>query len=580
LGLGLTFSLWIIQALVFGFLQIRWMTYGYVAAMIILAIKNRKYAQKWIKKVWRGKKSVLIMALIAGGVFLQILPISTSGFRDAKTGDIGWRYSNSVDGIMHLSFISELAQNFPPNRPDAAGEKLTNYHYLSDLWLADMARVWRLPINHLFFHYTPIIISLLTALALISVVKVFSDKKSAVFFALGMLFFASDSAYMIGYWLHRQLIWRTPIFDAGMEQFLNYPQTLAKLLFFISMWLLCKKKETTKEWVILWLIALPMMGIKIYYGAFYLAGLGLMCVVNMIREKKLCSPLSFLGLATLAGSGVIYAIGNTTTGSMAWIPVVWGEQLLQPPNLDDINWILFNQATHILRPLSLIKHYAWGVGVGIMGMVGMRIVGLGYFMRRAKKNWKLWAFCIIPILIFITLGINTMQNPGGLNTFNFCIVTANVLIIPTALLLSGWWQNKYLRGLSILAVLCMLPRNIEFIKKYGGDLLFNNEESEFILSKEEEGYLREMKETLPEGVIIQPDMNFERAYSKNSYVHFFTNRHTYLSAAPDGPISGYKEIMEPREERLQEIWLSGDLSLLKTQLGIDYLYTEQGMVAL
>jgi hypothetical protein len=58
----------------------------------------------------------------------------------------------------------------------------------------------------------------------------------------------------------------------------------------------------------------------------------------------------------------------------------------------------------------------------------------------SKKTW--WWFWWPALLVFLGLGLNTTQDPGGLNTFNFLVVATVPLVCFTAMTLDQWLRLK------------------------------------------------------------------------------------------------------------------------------------------
>ena len=96
-------------------------------------------------------KNKILTILVVGGLIVQLLPVGGSGLK--YEDGIRFYGINGTDGIMHLAYIEGIVKNMPPSEPGAYPAPLKNYHYWSDLIIGDFARVWHLPVIHLFFQF-------------------------------------------------------------------------------------------------------------------------------------------------------------------------------------------------------------------------------------------------------------------------------------------------------------------------------------------------------------------------------------------------------------------------------------------
>lgn len=142
--------LWGFQGYIFGYLGLRFMTYGYLLLTVILAFRLHLITLKPWKEALRFIRSNLFLSsFITLGVIGQMILVFGSGLL-YKEG-VRFYGVNGVDGVMHLAFIRSIVDYFPPVEPGAYGHPITNYHYWSDLILAELVRIWHLPISHTFF---------------------------------------------------------------------------------------------------------------------------------------------------------------------------------------------------------------------------------------------------------------------------------------------------------------------------------------------------------------------------------------------------------------------------------------------
>jgi hypothetical protein len=123
-----------------------------------------------------------------------------------------------------------------------------------------------------------------------------------------------------------------------------------------------------------------------------------------------------------------------------------------------------------IRNITIFSGIA--IAIALVSIYGTRLVGLfPSASTRKKLPVELLIFFIPVNFIFIFLGLFTMQESGGLNTFNFFIVPIVSLNIFAALSIASL-PKKSLTGAILLLIVFTLPRSIqkfsEIIQSYQG----------------------------------------------------------------------------------------------------------------
>jgi len=108
-----------------------------------------------------------------------------------------------------------------------------NYHYWSDLIMAEQSRVFHIPVSLLFFQFFPVFISILTGLGLLALLHEWKGSTRFSAFALFFLYFGADMGYVVYYLIHHEWSFAYPVIDNGATQFLNMPHTIAKCVFLV-----------------------------------------------------------------------------------------------------------------------------------------------------------------------------------------------------------------------------------------------------------------------------------------------------------------------------------------------------------
>src|SRR5579859_3194881 len=475
--------MWGIQGWVFGFLHVRWLSYIYVLRCILLLIVNWQSEKKIFTQLWQEIRASdrFVAAFILFGSFLQLFSVFGSGLRYTK--GVEFFRANSVDGILHLSYIQEIAQHFPPNEPGEFGLKINHYHFWSDLVLADLARVWQLPISHLFFQFIPIFISIFTGVAVYVVARSWKGSRTVGLWALFFLYFGSDAAYLFMLFFHHQFGFQTAAIDNGMTQFLNTPHTFAKLVFCTALFPFQKWLETHKKsWGVLTTVLFGcLVGFKVYFGIF--AGLGLVFLTFAKIGKHVWTARKSFHWKTVFGkiwheekffflmvgvfvvmSALIYFPVNKGAGGLFYSPLEWPKIFLGKDNIDwEVWWQrkMIYEAANNIPEIVLFDLIA--IFICLVSVYGTRLVGL-FPPRKLIRSlgWEHIAFLWPPSILFIFLGLYTLQNSGLFNVFNFFAVSTVVFALFAAFVMGELQERreKWTKILLVLVIVLTLPRPI------------------------------------------------------------------------------------------------------------------------
>ncbi len=582
LGLGLNillsicigFALWGFQGYILGFLQLRFLTYAYLTIVVILAYRTRLFNTTPFRESIRWiKANPLLVIFVVVGVFVQLSSVIGSGVMYKE----GVRFFgvNRADGIMHIAFIQSIIHSFPPIEPGSYGHQITNYHYWSDMMIADLVRVWKLPITHTFFQYFPLFISLLTGLAGYQVVRKLGFSHKAGIWTIFFLFFAGDTTYALIFISLRKINFITPALDNGASQFLNMPNALARVLFLggitsLKIWM----EERRKLYWGLVTISLfaTLVGVKVYYGIFVILGLGLVTffilsrsILRRIKEKGLKSGvyktivdekyLVISGIALCIISLLIYLPVNKNAGGLGWYPLEWPKIFLGKEVIDWDGWwqkLLLYQAAH--NTLGIIFYDLLAIIISLICIHGTRLLGFLPSKYLYKKlGWEMVIFFFPGIIIFHILGLFTLQTSGGLNVFNFFVVSTVLLSILSGLVLDRYsfsLKKPIVTFMLTILVLVTIPRVI-FEVSTNIQALINPQNNSFLVSKDELKAFNFIRQNSPQEYIIQshPDNAQDNI---SPYVAFFSDRLSYLTGVKLQET--HNQPLKERESKLKEVF--------------------------
>ncbi len=591
LSLSLGVVLWGIQGYVFGYLHIRQASFVYVIASIYLAFVNRvkiiQLGKEFFKTVRRFDRILQVILVI--GISMQVLQMIGTGLM--LSDGMPFFRVHARDGIFHLGLIASISRQFPPVEPGASAVPVVNYHYWSDLVLAETSRVFGIPIHSLFFQFTPLLFSPLTALACLMVVRKMSRSFSESLrnnwqrFALFFLFFGSDMAYVFMQKLYGVWGFYTSNIDDGSTQFLNMPHVFAKALFFVGLFLLLHWKEEKKLYVglLCGLIASVLFGMKIYFALLFLCILfayGFFEMISLIRHKKWSAFFSqylLVGFVSALLAAAIYLPPNSGSGGLNWYPLEWVKLMIGPQNLDwkDLNYRIAI-AQYYNDSVKLALYNTIAIITTLLCIHGTRLVGLLFTPKMAKKiGCKFYVAALGAMLLFTFLGMTTLQQSGSFNVFNFFASSLTLFALLGAFWAAYLWESKHivLRILVVIACVLTVPRGIYETNKI---LTSYRQGTDVVtISKDEIEALSYIKTNAPKDAVVQAHMDnsFER---QTTYVSYFANRQVYIGG--QSVLETHNQPTAPREEEMRLLFASTDPNLLSSKLkekGISYLYVRK-----
>lgn len=515
---------------------------------------NLKKISGWMQKFWLKQKTLLILILL--GLIVQMPAIFGSGLRTADGGR--FFFTNNQDGLMHLGFINSLVQSWPALRPEV-NDSLQNYHYFSDLLMAQLVRLG-LPAVQVFFQFMPVLISILTTGIIYQVVLLITKKKPFAVITTLVCLLAGDGGYLLSQFIVNGKGWEMATFDNGADQFLNMPFALAKMIFFAS-WLNLNfywREKKNSSLFLLCLLLIPLTLFKVYWLFFFLGGWGVTLLVRTIKilitddkswkqgfklwQRNLGKEISAYLIILLGGFMLLKSI-TTINDSLVFVPFVWPREIAAAQQLNWREWFLreqqfilnHNQKRIILENLKL-------VGVALVFVYGARLFGLLINQKVAQslRQENVW-FLMTSFFIWTFFGFNFLQEKGGYNTFNFLILAATCLSILLGANLSvlwgekikrneKWWQkliNLSRKIIVIIIFVLLLPRTFHNWQHYGQTTVKNAETVGFY----ENDFLNLMrvaqqKSTTKDLLAVAPNNERQRLAS---VIPGLIGRKTYLS---------------------------------------------------
>jgi hypothetical protein len=591
--------LWAVQGYLVGYLQLRWLSFIYVAVFAWLSFpfweKEKQLGQQLLKRLRQLKRQdwpLVGVALI--GASTQLIQVFGTGL--AYGSGVAFFRVNAYDGMLHLSFIQAIIRQFPPTQPGAIGLPITNYHYWSDLVMAELSRVWSIPVTHSFFQFWPIILTCMTSLAVYIVVRNWGGSRSAAFWSLFFLYFGADAVYLITLIVHHQWGFQVAAIDNGATQFLNIPHSFAKMIFLtglipLTQWL----KDRQTKWGVLTLALLaPVVGFKVYFGMFAGVGFGLVTAWLFLRkwweqtrksnlfqalgqtiatERWNVVLLIIYGLVTLA----IFLPPNQHAGGLFWSPLEWPKLFLGQDHINIPEWWLRKQVYEEAHNWKgIIAMDAIAIGICLLAVYGTRMLGFLPSLKWYRQlPFGILVFLIPGTLLFTFLGLYTLQTSGLFNVFNFFAVACVPLALLSGLWVSDLFSSKHLvlKVLALVIVITTLP-HIGYFAYDAWDDQIQMHYDRLYTPAELAGLAFLRTQTPPDSLVQSHPNNFlDRS---TPYVSFFSNRQTFLTGV--GMLDSHNQPIAERKRQLENLFAGSgslDLSNRLKALDIDYLYLQK-----
>lgn len=584
LSISLGIVLWGFQGYIFGYFHLRFFTYVYVLFFVVFGIVQREIVIVFFIKFWHEfeKLPKLLFVIILAGIILQLIPVVGSGIL-YKDG-VRFFSINATDGVMHLAYIQSMIHTFPPTEPGAHGDLLTNYHYWSDMVISEIARIWLLPIPHLYFRYFPVLVSFLTGLLTYLVLTEWRGGVIGGLWGVVFIYFSGDAPFIFSV-LHKSWGFTTPAIDNGALQFINMPHAMARMIFLgglvvFSYW------EKIRDIRLLYfsvLIFASLIGFKVYFGMFAAVGVCFVFVLVIFRrfvqstfrfQSILKEWKFFLLLVIFFGLQLsIFLPPNKSAGGLYFSPLDWPKLLLGSGGVDFSIWWKFYRLFLLQgQQFGIIFLDAIAIILSLIIIYGTRVLGFIPSQKVRRLPLEMLFFLIPGVVIFNVLGLFTLQVSGGLNVFNFFAVTTVPLALFSALFMESV-QLRFKRYGFLLALLLLfltVPRSFfeDGLSIYRYATSFDS----YLVSRDELAGLAYIRNTAPTGALVQshPMNHWDM---RTPYVAFFTNHDTFLSGI--GIQETHNQPIGDKKQQLQFIFSAPNSDDLRSKLlhkNISYFY--------
>jgi len=469
-------ALWGWQGFVFGFLNIRWLTYIYLLVFFVLWIRAGAWEKflAFIKTPKLGfSKNIdfLLIFIIVLGTLMQMTSVFFLGIL-TKAGI--FFCCAPPDSLYHIALTNQLVKEFPPTEPGMAGVTVHNYHYMSNLVAADLVRIFHLPLVATLYQYFVVSLSLFLGLSAVAFGQMTSMKKSYIRWLVFFLYFSGDITFLLTFITGNGLNFNTPFMENALWLWVSPPRVFSAVVFFAGLCLLTLwiKQKKLFLGILTAFVFASLVSFKIYEGVFMAAGVtGLFVYFLLKRQFRMLIPLIFTGILSL----ILYLPVNASAGGFVFTGAWRFEDFITQPHLSLIH-------LEMAREIYAEHHNWFGVArfeflfallylVFVFGTIILSVF-------QTKKSLSLFPrelniFLISGISLCAIFGFFFIQTAGGANSVQF-LITIDVICSIYAALACYYWLDK-LRGTMkyiaiILIVLLTIPRIIDIEHDYITDI--------------------------------------------------------------------------------------------------------------
>lgn len=421
LGSVVGMVLWSLFGLLFGFLDIRWFSYLYVPAAFAAWVKLNNVFRFKLKNIHLLKVDFVDLGLIFGVIVLNLSAVWFIGVRDAS-GGMFFCCRGVPDAIYHLSLTNQVLHRFPPYEPGMSGALVKNYHFLSNLVVADVARVFRINIAPLQFRYFTLFVTLLLVGSAYVLSQLLGLKKTFARWLVLFLFGSGDILYILLWLRGKGFNFDVTILDDATKLLAGPPRAFSILIFFSGLCLMVFwiKRRDLYSGLLTAILMGSLIGFKVYTGIFALVGLSFLGLFFLVRrEVKMILPV----VGTIILAAAIYLPFNRGAGGLHFNGFWRFEDFMVHKDLvlsrfELARLIFLHEKKFIIvslfEMLFIFLYFFFLFGTVNLGLL------------QSKKSLSLFPkeiniFLVSGLLVTLVIGSFFYQTTGGANTVQFII---------------------------------------------------------------------------------------------------------------------------------------------------------------
>lgn len=524
---------WSWQGELFGLLHIRWATYGYVFLLAGLYFFQRGRMKK-LHKFTHFNATIVTVLLVGFGVALQQIPVWYTAIRTVD--GLSFCCTLPINPVGQLAITNEIIRKIPPDQPGLSGQPLTNYHHWLNIAVAELVRVFRLPLLYTSSQYVPLFTSIFLGLSAIILSSLLGLSVRFVHWFLFFLYFGTDLGFIAPLVFGKGINFLMPSLLSG-GTFLFNPQTAISIVLLFcayALLLLVLKRPTPRIIVLAAFLFGTLIGFKVHTGILALIGLGTLAAYQTIRKNYTVLLVFSISLAVAL---VVYLPTNAGAGGL-YVAGFWRiEEFAKTPQLG-FDQSLLTTIAYLTKQKRLFS-ISLGTGVRVLlyeslfftmfliSLVGTKLIGL-FQTRKTLTHVALPVHICIGSSIVggMVLGLFFLQTSGVGHSEYFLHVSAIGMSLYAALAIYRQRRSTVMRTLLVFVVVAGLLRYYQLT--FDAVATIRNSKNHYVISNEELAALSFLRSQTPLDAVVVVDPT-NRLESVVNYVSFMANRSTYLS---------------------------------------------------
>jgi len=415
--------LFVVATLVSGILKIRFLILPLVlGANLFAIIKIKKELFIPWKAFFADKKLVLLVTI---AIVVQGVINFPSGYL-FKDGLMFWS-SQGNDGLWHVALMEEAKKSMPLLNPIYSGEKLYNYHYLSDILMGEFGRIYPILTSlDLYFRFFPIVFSLFISLSVFAFVSRWRASNLAGYWAIFFTSLSGGFGYIVTYIKNRIIFGGETVFWAAQGNTIigNPPHAVAYGLLSAALLAIVFyfKNRKTVFLYLAFILGSVLAGFKVSAGFVLAVGVIAAGIVDLIINHKK-ALLIYAGLLGLSSLGILKLMSKGLSSFLIWEPWWFVRTTITAPGRVewmDLEWRRqYYMTLHTWKSyLRLIQFETEAFLIYVVGNLGTRFIGffaifegsfkkVGQFFKNITNVLLLTAMTsgLVVTLLFVQKGI-------------------------------------------------------------------------------------------------------------------------------------------------------------------------------
>ncbi len=436
----LEIKLWWVQSLIFGIsigivvLTISALFLGYTnnysllpllitipPLLFIFRLKKNSLRQFSPKKILHRPDLIVVSAIILC-VLIQSIIVFPNGVR--PDGSLRLKGVFTEDGSWHIAIINNIKKSIPPENPVFASEKLVNYNYFSDIYIATIQRFTGIDTLILYFKLIGPFLALICASTLYFLLEGFI--RNRLISSAGVLLVTLSSTYYYIFGIFKPNLNPSSFFGNDyVSRMVNYQLSFSYIIIttFLFLLLSYKKINSLKFSLVAALLIGSGIGFKSYGTILLIAALFLIGIYRIFKKDFSYIKIAFLSCVfTSILSFLFLRSSQVTEAIFAFNPLWLIENIFSDPlRLNSPaweaqkNWYFQNS-----NYLGVTYLYIKGIVIFLSAGLGLKLLGFFSFIKiQESRKREIVLLLTMVALIGILMPLTFTQGGVKWNTVQF-----------------------------------------------------------------------------------------------------------------------------------------------------------------